>query len=57
MREREMIEIALRVPQETVRTLLSAAAEALTGAEGRAPIAAGEVGSAAGGVRGVWLGE
>lgn len=40
MREREMIEIALRVPQETVRTLLSAAAEALTGAEGRAPIAA-----------------
>lgn len=40
MREREMIEIALRVPRETVRTLLSAAAEALTGAEGRAPIAA-----------------
>ncbi len=40
MREREMIEIALRVPQETVRTLLSAAAEALTGAEGQAPIAA-----------------
>lgn len=35
-----MIEIALRVPQETVRALLSAAAEALTGAEGRAPIAA-----------------
>lgn len=35
-----MIEIALRVPQETVRALLSAAAEALMGAEGRAPTAA-----------------
>ena len=35
-----MIEIALRVPRETVRALLSAAAEALTGAEGQAPIAA-----------------
>ena len=35
-----MVEIALRVPRETVRALLAAAAEALIGAEGRAPMAA-----------------
>ena len=40
MREKEMVEIALRVPRETVRALLAAAAEALIGAEGRAPMAA-----------------
>ena len=39
MREKEMVEIALRVPRETVRALLAAAAEALIGAEGRAPMA------------------
>ena len=38
MREKEMVEIALRVPRETVRALLAAAAEALIGAEGRAPM-------------------